>query len=249
LEGQRCAFLFGNTAPDVQVISGQPREATHFFRLPVEDNTLPPWELIIRSYPSLAEPGRLPPGQSAFLAGYLCHLLADWLWVKEIYAPVFGPACAWDTFHRRLYLHNILRAYLDNQVLEKLPGGLDGCLEGVSPQGWLPFVPDTPLVKWRSFLSEQLHPGASAQTVEVFAGRQGISPHEFHSLLNSEDRLEAEVFARIPRQRLKAYRRQLLSESLCLVHSYLAHSLAGRAGAGWPVPYAETRMEFRSKFK
>jgi hypothetical protein len=29
------AFLLGNTAPDVQTISGQAREATHFFAVPL----------------------------------------------------------------------------------------------------------------------------------------------------------------------------------------------------------------------
>lgn len=32
---QRAAFLFGNVAPDVQVISGQARSSTHFFELPI----------------------------------------------------------------------------------------------------------------------------------------------------------------------------------------------------------------------
>src|SRR5690606_38082853 len=130
----------GNTAPDVQVVSGQPRPATHFFTLPIDESAAPPWKLMLRAYPSLARPGQLPPAQAAFLAGYLCHLLADWLWIKDLYAPTFGPQCAWSTFTHRLYLHNVLRAFLDRQALDSLPASSGFCLQGVSPQGWLPFV-------------------------------------------------------------------------------------------------------------
>ena len=35
---QRGAFLFGNTAPDVQTVSGQLRETTHFFDIPLRSN-------------------------------------------------------------------------------------------------------------------------------------------------------------------------------------------------------------------
>jgi hypothetical protein len=214
----------------VQVISGQPREVTHFFRLPIEENSPPPWEVFLKANPSLAEPMRLSPAQSAFLAGYLCHLLADWLWIKEIYAPVFGPDCSWSTFPHRLYLHNILRTYLDLRVLKRLPTGMGTCLEGVTPRSWLPFVGDAFLFEWRDFISHQLQPGAAVQTVEVFAQRQGISPVEFHRLLNSTERMEAEGFVRMPRQRLINYRRRLLDESIRLVYAYLEHDIAQEIG-------------------
>jgi hypothetical protein len=222
LAGQRCAFLLGNTAPDVQVVSGQTRQATHFFSLPIEEAAPPPWELLLQAYPWLGDPARLAPDHAAFLAGYLCHLLADWRWIREIYAPVFGPECAWASFPQRLTLHNVLRAYLDRQVLAGLPDNSGLCLEGVDPQGWLPFVDDAPLRQWRDFISRQLHPGAAAQTVEVFAARGGISPQAFHSLLDSEERMEAEVFARLPRQRLLTYRQALLAESTRLLQGYLS---------------------------
>ncbi len=224
LEGQTCIFLLGNTAPDVQVVSGQPRQATHFFGLPIDESAPPPWELILRTYPSLARPERLPADHATFLAGYLCHLLADWLWIKDIYAPVFGPDCAWGTFPQRLVLHNVLRAYLDRGVLESLPAGSGFCLDGVSPKGWLPFVDDRRLVEWRDYLSRQLHPGAAAETVEVFARRAGVSPGEFHSLLDSPERMQVEVFARMPLPRLVAYRRQVLAESARLLNEYLSRS-------------------------
>jgi hypothetical protein len=124
----RGAFLFGNSAPDVQVVSGQPRELTHFFDLPIRAGDIPPWKRALSAFPALASPENLPPPQAAFLAGYLCHLQADWLWILQIFAPVFGPECRWTSFTHRLYLHNVLRAYLDRRILPGLKNGIAASL-------------------------------------------------------------------------------------------------------------------------
>jgi len=226
LEAQRSAFLFGNTAPDVQVISHQPRQDTHFFDLPLRSLAPSPWELLLRDYPSLARAGLLPPAQAAFLAGYLCHLQADWLWVKDIFVPVFGLHSTWGSFPQRLYLHNVLRAYLDRHILPSLANGACTSLAEARPAGWLPFVHERYLYEWRDFLVTQLQPQASVQTVEVFAARQGISPSEFYHLLDSEEAMEREVFARIPRQALENYREILIAENAKLIHNYIAPATA-----------------------
>jgi hypothetical protein len=225
LKGQRCAFLYGNTAPDVQVISGQPRETTHFFKLPIEGNAPPAWEAFMLAYPSVADPDQLHPAQAAFIAGYLCHLLADWLWIRDIYAPVFGPSCLWDTFTHRLYLHNVLRAALDRMILPGLPDDIGACLDSITPEGWLPFVEDVHLCKWRDTIAGQLQPGGNSLTVEVFARRQGVTPEEFFSLLNSPERMESEVYSQVSLQKLAAYRQQIRIRSLKVLHTYLSRRM------------------------
>jgi hypothetical protein len=54
LETYRYAFELGNTAPDVQTISGQSRFSTHFFRLPIQDGDALPWDQMLASQSSLA---------------------------------------------------------------------------------------------------------------------------------------------------------------------------------------------------
>ena len=205
------AFLFGNTAPDVQVVSGQDRAATHFFDIPVQVGAAVPWNLMFHDYPGLVS---LPPGeQAAFIAGYVCHLLADWRWVQEIFAPTFGPGLRWESFGRRLYLHNVLRAYLDHQLVSQIDSQTANALEQVIPDGWLPFVQDPYLRQWRDLLYPQLHPGAAIATVEVFAARQQVEPEAYYRLLASEQRMDEEVFSHLPRQKLADYRQRLLDES------------------------------------
>ena len=225
LSSSRCVFLFGNTAPDVQVVSGQPRQMTHFFNLPIQEGDPPAWELLLSEYPHLADASQLPALQAIFMAGYLTHLQADWLWVEEIFAPVFGPRCSWGTFSERLYLHNVLRAYLDVDILTKLRTGMDLCLRPVEPEGWLPFVDDHHLIEWRNLLFPQLQPGAATQTVEVFSSRQGISVPEFHALLGSEERMQLEVFEHLPLQQVRSYHQNVLNENSHLLSNYLAFTL------------------------
>lgn len=225
LQDARGEFLFGSTAPDVQMISGQSRQATHFLRLPIQAGDQRAWELILADYPRLAAPELLQVPQVAFLAGYLCHLQADWIWNQDIFAPIFGPRCSWGTFHERLYYHNILRAYLDQRILPGLGEGIAAYLRQVEPDGWLPFVEDHHLAAWRDFLSEQLRPGAVTQTVEVFSSRQGISVPEYYALLESEERMQHEVFAHIPLERVEIYRNVVIEENVHLLTAYLVLSL------------------------
>ena len=225
LQASRCGFLFGNTAPDVQVVSGQPRQDTHFFNLPIQTGDRSAWELLLSTHPHLAAAEHLPATHAAFLAGYLCHLQADWLWVKDIFAPVFGPHCSWGTFHQRLYYHNVLRAYLDLHILPELSPGMDACLCQVEPDGWLPFVQDRHLAEWRDLLFPQLHSGATPQTVEVFSSRQGISVPEYYALLESEERMQAEVFEHLPLSHVQSYRQRVVDDNIHLLSDYLAFSL------------------------
>jgi hypothetical protein len=221
LQNQRAAFVYGNTAPDVQTISGQDRQVTHFFDLPILGGDTPAWERILAVYPALIQVEALPAEQTAFLAGYLCHLQADWNWVVEIFAPVFGPGVAWQRLSYRLYLHNVLRSYLDMQILPELSPQIASDLEHIDPHHWLPFVEDTHLRRWRDLLSGQLCDGCETQTVEVFAARQRISPEEYYRLLNSEEKLDREIFSRLPRPALQEYRQKLLNENILLLTNYL----------------------------
>ncbi|MBI4769964.1 MAG: zinc dependent phospholipase C family protein [Chloroflexi bacterium] len=220
LNAERPAFLLGNVAPDVQTLSGQARESTHFFQVPLRD-LLPAHRRLFTAWPALAHPDGLPPSQVAFLAGYICHLLLDQLWIREVFQPVFGPQASWEGFGERLYLHNVLRVYLDRSLLPRLPGNIAVCLRTAAPGDWLPFVTDRHLRAWRDFLADQLEPGAESRTVDVFARRMGREPAEFEALLDSPAELERRVFVRLSHDALDRFRLRGLAHSLQLVHTYL----------------------------
>lgn len=214
----------GNSAPDVHVVSKQLREATHFFSLPLRWDSPYPWELILEKHPSLIANNILTRSQIAFMAGYLCHLQADWLWVLDIFLPAFGPQRSWSSFDHRIYLHNALRAYLDKQVYSELPPDTGKHIRRAVPCRWLPFIEDSHLTSWKKYLFEQLVPGALARTVEVFSTRQGIPKHRFYRLIESEARMDKEIFDHLPRVRLQEYRKKLLRINLRLLNNYLSNN-------------------------
>ncbi len=221
LTENKAPFLLGKTAPDVQVVSGQPRESTHFYKLPPEGKR-PAEERMLSAYPHLKQAAEMAPAQAAFIAGYLCHLQADETWLWDLFLPIFGPEAEWDDFWQRLFLHNVLRSYLDREVLANLPEETGDCLTKTEPQAWLPFVDDAHLRTWRDYVAEQFGPGAVTRTIEVFAGRQGLSAQIFLDLMNSEARMDAEVFVHLPRERLKSYRQDLVEQNLQLLAKYLS---------------------------
>jgi len=220
LATQRAAFLFGNTAPDVQTVSGQTREATHFYRVPLASER-PAHEALFAAHPGLARVDRMPAAHAAFMAGYIAHLLLDVIWVRDIFTPVFGPEAGWGRFRERLFLHNVLRAWCDRRDQTQLTDGTGARLASARPDRWLPFTHDDHLGRWRDQLVEQLAPGAIIRTVEVFAERGHVPPAEFERVLRSPGELDERIFTRIPHATLDAYYARSLSEACALITAYL----------------------------
>ncbi len=219
------AFLFGHIAPDVQVVSRQPRETTHFFAVPPTNHHLA-YERMLAAHPLLARPSTLPAAQAAFLAGYMAHLLLDELWVREIFSPVFGPEQGWGDWRERLLLHNVLRTWLARRDLPRLRDGIGALLRQAQPDGWLPFVTDDDLCRWRDQIADQFEPDTTIRTVEVFAGRARISDAEFLALLEP-DVLRERIFSRVPLAALDAFQERAVARSHDLTVRYLSGCMRG----------------------
>jgi len=57
-------------------------------------------------------------------------------------------------FQERLYLHNVLRSYLDYQVLESIKRETRSGLIQANLRVWLPFIEIRNLEGWRDYLAE-----------------------------------------------------------------------------------------------
>ena len=57
--------------------------------------------------------------------------------------------------------------------------------------------------------------------MDVFASRSGVSTEAFSDILNSESRLEKEVFSIVPPEVLVEYRQELILENIKLLKTYL----------------------------
>lgn len=226
---QRGPFLLGHTAADVQTVSGQARRETHFYSIP-RTNERPAYEVLFAAHPRLARAERLPPAQAAFVAGYIAHLLLDELWLERIFQQYFVEQ-TWGTRRERLFLHNVLRTWMDRQDQQRLSGTTVTTLREVKPQGWLRFVGDEHLRSWRDWLVEQLGPGHSVQTAEVFAQRMGISVAEVEAVLMSPRQMETRIFRHVPRGALQSFHDTGYTQSVGLITRYLRPM---RMGMGTP---------------
>ncbi|MCP4535976.1 MAG: zinc dependent phospholipase C family protein [Chloroflexi bacterium] len=221
LTQQRGPFLLGNTAPDVQTVSGQARDKTHFYSIP-RTTDRPAHETLFAAHPRLARAESLAPEQAAFVAGYIAHLLLDELWVNNIFLPYFSSADpTWGTRCERHFSHNVLRTWMDARDQQRINGNLSAALQEAKPQTWLPFVADQHLQAWRDWLVEQLAPGHVIETVQVFARRMDAPVVEMEAVLKSPQQMEERVFCRIPRTTLQSFRDTGYTHSIALIVQYL----------------------------
>jgi len=212
-------FLLGNTAPDVQTVSGQSRVETHFYTLPRTADT-PAHEALLARYPELGHPDLLPASQAAFVAGYIAHLAVDEIWLDCIFLPHFKDGV--EPWAERAFQHNVLRTWMDRQDLHRLDSALTAAvLKQARPHGWLPFVSDRALQDWRDWLVSQLKPGRRAQTAEVFAERMGVSAAEMEAVVDSPQQMAERVFRRVPESILRAFREASYNESIVRITHYL----------------------------
>jgi len=73
-------------------------------------------------------------------------------------------------------------------------------------------------------LTKRFHPrkpDAAVQTVAVFAARQGLGVEAFTRLLDSEERMQREVFIHLSPHQIETYCSRLVDESVQLVRRYL----------------------------
>lgn len=220
LTQDRGAFLLGNTAGDIQSVTGQSRVETHFYRLSALGKP-PACEALFTAFPELTNPRRLSLSRSVFLSGYLVHLIFDEVWAREVFIPFYQDATRWMDRLSSSIQHNALRVYLDHQAQRALlqrPHLLD-CLRHVRPRHWLPFADDEALCHWRDWLVAQLTEPQNAETSQVLAARMGITPAELDAVVRGIEEGTEGLDAGLL-ERLTLYEQRALAESVTMLSCY-----------------------------
>lgn len=214
------AFYLGSVAPDVNAISPLPRRETHFYRMPPAD-TETAYATMLARYPQLNDVAQMSPAQAMFVAAYSAHLLLDLVWLRQIVYPFFYlPKHLGDRQQREL-THFILLTYLDTIALQALPETAESTLAAAAPHQWAPFIADDILCDWQNMLVAQLAPGAPVKTIEIYAGRLGMSAAAFAANLQDPGWMQAQVFDKIPVAEVQDILRQAVTPSLELITHYL----------------------------
>lgn len=149
IEADRGAFFLGATAPDIRVITRRDREETHFFRLDElggQDSVA----RMFRENPSLAMPSGLDAATTAFVAGYLTHLVLDETFIGQVYRPCFGAFSEIDQDPKSNVLDRALQYELDRRDRESTEAmaRIRADLDRSGPVTGIPFIEDEYLVEW-----------------------------------------------------------------------------------------------------
>ncbi len=133
---------------------------------------------LLALYPQLARAARLTPGQAAFVAGYMGHLLVDEIWYHRIFEP--HSLAATPPLERRLVCHNVLRLYHENQLQAQLEAGPGQRAGGNSqPVYDFPLLSDAELRQWRDRLGVEnapRRPQAQRRSLRQTAARARRAP-------------------------------------------------------------------------
>jgi hypothetical protein len=153
----------------------------------------------LAAYPQLADGAALPPEQALFVAAYSVHLMVDLIWFRDVLIPYFVNAKQWaSAFEERRMVHQMVLTYLDKLAYDALPETAVTTLSSAVPNQWLPFVSDEALRQWQDLLVAQLEPTGELETINVYAGRLGMTPAAFAANLNSPAWMDEHVFRYIP---------------------------------------------------
>lgn len=227
IDSDRGAFYMGAAGPDMHVLNGSKRHASHFFHLDelgVQDSVAAFFE----TYPGLRESGALTTAAAAFVGGYLTHLIMDELWITDIYRPFFGPAAPGGGDARANIMDRVLQYDMDLQrrrqreaMAEIREALMASCLDV-----GLDFVDEEDLLRWRDVAAEMLQRAPDWSRFRYLAGRflanAGVDTEEkLEEFLGTVPDLLAEATNRVGEERLRAFREKVAAESLTALREYL----------------------------
>jgi hypothetical protein len=220
-------YLVGATLPDVHLIIGVSREETHFFDLEQEAGESGV-RLIFKAHPNLAKGSKLDEKTKSLIAGYLSHLIADEVWIRDIYRPFFGSSSPLGGDPMANMLDRLLQYELDRREREdeRKMEGIRALLCDWEPGGGVDFIDASTLAEWREFVSTATTRQPTWDLFPFFARRFllprfKVDPEQLEQFLSSmPSKLEWALHYVTP-QRLTAFREKAISESVAVVKEYL----------------------------
>ena len=207
IEADRGAFYLGSTAPDIRVITRMDRNVTHFFEL----DDLGDQDSVAKMFaehPVLATPNGLDVATTAFIAGYLTHLVLDESFISEVYRPHFGALSGQPEDPRANVLDRALQYELDRRDREDRDAmeQIRSAIASTRPPGGIPFIADEHLVEWVT-VSEDVasHPpdfGRFRRMMTRHLERAGYALDEINTYCDEPTALVAEAFNVVNEERI-----------------------------------------------
>lgn len=227
IEADRGAYYLGSTGPDMHVLRGTDRHASHFFDLDYA-GTQDSVELFFRVYQDLRDPDRLNEGTAAFVAGYLTHLVIDEVWITDIYRPFFGPESSLGGDARANIMDRVLQYDLELQqrgekaAMEEIQESLIASPLDIQVE----FADDATLRQWRDVAVGMVSRPPSWDRLRYLAGRflrdAGIeTEEEVAEFMKTVPELLKEAKGHVGSQRMQGFLDKTMALSLKTLREYL----------------------------
>jgi len=227
LDDERGSLYLGSTAPDIRILTRWERERTHFFDIHCfeEQSSV---SAFLQANPALAKPGSLDPATTAFVAGYITHLVMDETWINTVYRPFFGERSPLGGSLRANIMDRALQFSMDSERRsdkELMRHVLEAVLRsGVSPD--IGFIDGETLRRWHEVIV-----GLVSSEPDWDRFRRGARRHlqefgldvgeEMEELTRSLPDLVEETLRYLSRERVQAFLEASLEACLEAAKEYL----------------------------
>ncbi len=227
LDDARGNLYLGSTAPDIRVITRWERERTHFFNLGdfEEQSGVAGF---FGAYPRLLRPAALSGPTTAFVAGYLTHLVMDETWITAIYRPFFGERSPLGGNLRANIMDRAMQFSMDREkrsqrdVMAHVLNEVARCDLALE----IDFIDGDALRRWQEVMIEVVNHPPDWDRFRYVAGRHlreaGIeSPEAWQEFVRSLPDLVEETLRYLTEERVRAFAEESLRRGLEAVKEYL----------------------------
>ena len=225
------AFLLGSVSPDIRAMTKSDRYDTHFVDLNFEKEG-EGLNVLFHTHPDLKQASGLTEATRAFIVGYASHLLADELWILELYRPYFGNREIFKDPIRGDIMDRALQLELDRREQVSL-GGLEtlrSFMVDAEKDVEVGFISSSDMHAWREWIEGTLDWGFNWDRLNFMARRlasrsNNISEDHIkvivEEFLYSVPRGLDSIYQVIPIERFEAFRERSISDLLEFAQEYL----------------------------
>lgn len=218
-------YLLGATAPDVRIMTGQPREETHFITLDA-DHGERSIDNLFAAHPDL----RTVNGRArAFLAGYLTHLEVDQAWITTVYRPFFGRESEHQSSLEANFMDRTLQFYMDWKERQDrdLVNAFYEHVMAADPADDLPIIPAPTLREWQGFVKRILQNEPSWEWFSDFLQRRlrlesSVTDEQLRTLALALPDVLERVLRYVTPERLRAFKEDAVARQAAALRSYLS---------------------------
>ena len=205
-------FLLGSTSPDIRAITKRSREEYHFAPLDFE-RVGAGVRGLFEAHPRLRNGAGHGGPTRAFVAGYITHIVADEVWITEMYRPHFGNRSVFADEASANVMDRAMQMEMDRRAwpaLESARTSMEGAAEGVE----VDFLDRPTLERWLDWVFTVADRGFSWDRLRFMANRvaRGDASHPAHAVAEGfvagmPGSLDA-LYARVPAENIDLYRQR-----------------------------------------